>query len=105
MKQFNLDDCWDAAVIDFCRTRYSLALEPILVKTSTNVLNDIYAIVPPDELHEAGAWYPLNAIYECGVVKCYTVKVGDSVYKYDEHSGMFIWRNPNTKVFFIPKES
>ena len=54
MVMFNLDDCWDAAVIDFCRTRYPLALEPILVRTSTNELNDIYAIVPPDEFNAEG---------------------------------------------------
>ena len=69
----NLDDRWDAAVIDFCRTRYPLAVEPILVRTSANKLNDIYFIVPPDELYEECSWYPLNAIYECGEVKCYAV--------------------------------
>lgn len=96
---FKLDDCWDDAVIDFCRTRYPLALEPILVSTSTNELNDIYAIVPPDELK----WCDLTAIYECGVVKRYTVKVEDSVCNY-VHYQRFIWRDPNTKVFFMPKE-
>ena len=100
---FNLDDCWDAAVIDFCRTRYPLALEPILVRTSTNELNDIYAIVPPDEFNAEGAWYDLNAIYECGVVKCYTLNVEDSVCNYVRYR-RFIWRNPNTKVLFMPKE-
>lgn len=103
MGMFKLDDCWDAAVIDFCRTRYPLALEPILVSTSTNELNDIYAIVPPDELHKARAWYDLTAIYECGVVKHYTVMVEDQVCNY-VHYQRFIWRDPNTKVFFMPKE-
>ena len=87
-----LDDCWDAAVIDFCRSRYPLSLEPILVRTSTNVLNDIYAIVPPDELHEACAWHPLTAIYEQGVVKCYTVG-SENAYG----NARLMWRNPHTK--------
>ncbi len=100
--QLILDDCWDAAVIEFCRTRYPLALEPILVSTSTNEINDIYLIMPPDELHDAFGWHSLYAIYECGEVKCYTVDV-NSVCKYD-CDRRFIWRNPNTKVLFMPKE-
>ena len=94
---FNLDNRLDAAVIDFCRTRYSLALEPILVRTSTNEINDIYAIVSPDEFQ----WReePLTAIYEKGVVKCYTVG-SENAYG----NARLMWRNPNTGEHFIPKE-
>ena len=89
--QLNLDDCWDAAVIDYCRTRYPLALEPILVRTSTVKLNDIYAIiVPPYELSSD----PLTAIYEQGEVKCYTVGK-----EYAYGNARLMWRNPNTKEF------
>lgn len=92
----NLDDCWDAAVIDFCRTRYPLALEPILVRTSTMELNVIYAIiVPPYELSDD----TLTAIYEQGVVKCYTVGK-----EYAYGNARLTWRNPNTGEYFIPKE-
>lgn len=93
--QLILDDCWDAAVIDFCRSRYPLSLEPILVRTSTNVLNDIYAIVPSDELHEACAWHPLTAIYVQGEVKCYTVGSENGNSKYG--NARLMWRNPHTK--------
>ena len=95
---FNLDDRWDDAVIDFCRTRYPLAVEPILVETSTKELNDIYAIVPPVEL----AWCDLIAIYERGVVKCYTLVA--VYFCNDVRYQRFIWRDPNTKVLFMPKE-
>lgn len=90
MKQLNLDDCLDAAVIDFCRTRYPLSLEPILVRTSINELNDIYDIVPPYALSPD----PLTAIYEQGVVKCYTVGL-EKAYG----NARLKWRNPNTKEF------
>ena len=96
---FKLDDCWDAAVIEFCRTRYPLAVEPILVRTSTNEINDIYLIMPPDELHDAFGWHSLYAIYECGEVKCYTVG-----YEAPYGNARLLWRNPNTKVLFMPKE-
>lgn len=85
----NLDDCWDAAVIDYCRTRYPLALEPILVRTSANELNDIYAIAP--ELHLLRPWCSLTAIYEQGEVKCYTVGL-EKAYG----NAQLKWRNPNT---------
>ena len=90
--QLNLDDCWDAAVIDFCRTRYPLALEPILVRTSVREINDIYAIVPPDESNEVCVAYPLTAIYERGVVKCYTVGLENAY-----GNAQLKWRNPSTK--------
>ena len=88
MDQLIFDACWDAAVVDFCRSRYPLSLEPILVRTSTMVLNDIYAIVPPHELSAD----PLTAIYEQGVVKCYTVG-SENAYG----NARLKWRNPNTK--------
>ena len=92
MGMHNLDDCWDAAVIDFCRTRYPLAVEPILVRTSTNAINDIYAIiVPPYVLRSE----PLTAIYEQGEVKCYTVGVEHAYGK-----ARLLWRNPNTKEVY-----
>ena len=91
-----IDNRVDAAVIDFCRTRYPLSLKPILVRTSTNELNDIYAIVvPPYEWRED----PLTAIYEQGVVKCYTIG-SENAYG----NARLMWRNPNTGEYFIPKE-
>ncbi len=96
---FNLDGRLDAAVINFCRTRYPLSLKPILVRTSTDEVNGIYAIVPPDEVNNSGAWYPLTAIYEQGEVKCYTVGM-----ERDYGNARLKWRNPNTGECFIPIE-
>ncbi len=93
MDQLNLDECWDAAVVDFCRSRYPLSLEPLLVRTSLNELNDIYAIVP--ELPVSRAWYPLTAIYEQGEVKCYTVGLENANNTFG--LARLMWRNPNTK--------
>ena len=87
---------WDAAVLAFCSTRYPLSVEPRLVRTCTRELNDIYQIVPPDALLSDAA---LTAIYEQGVVKCYTVG-----YEAPYGNARLLWRNPNTKVLFMPKE-
>lgn len=97
---FLSSDFWDDAVIEFCRTRYPLSVEPILVKTSTNELNDIYKKVSPDELHEAGVWLTINAIYRAGMVDCYAVG-----HEAPYGNARLLWRNPNTGEFFVPKEN